>query len=541
LLQVVTNIKIKFTILVITKTAQMRISKVSALLVITSIIFYFIGCNKPSDTDNPPNPPTPSLTVDKTALSVPFISSTDSITITSTEPWTLSIPATSPWINADKTSGIAGTNKVHLTFAANSNTSTRNTTLTVNSTGATLPSVSVNVSQDQPDVKITSFTSHAPGGAIITINGTGFSQILNENIVKINGVTATVNSASSTVLTVTVPLKVGSGRIQVNVNTKSDISINDFIYDWLGTVTIIAGGVEGYADGAGTSAQFSHPAGMDMDGAGNIYVADYANSKIRKISSVGTVTTLPGRIPAWNNPSGPNTDFGLPQDIAVDNVGNLFVAEVNSNAVSKISSTGTVSLIAGGMAAGYADGTGIAAQFYWPTGIEVDASGNLIVIEIANHKVRKVTQSGVVTTLAGSTQSYADGTGTAAQFNMPYNVVKDLQGNFLITDHYNNRIRKMTPAGVVTTFAGSGAWDSMDGDLLTASIYKPTDIAINASGNIYLCDGNSKIRWITPEGKVRTINTNISFNGPQGIVADNNDVIYISDYYNNRICKVTYQ
>jgi streptogramin lyase len=152
-----------------------------------------------------------------------------------------------------------------------------------------------------------------------------------------------------------------------------------------------------------------------------------------------------------------------------------------------------------------------------------------------------VTQSGVVTTLAGSTQSYADGTGTAAQFNMPYNVVKDLQGNFLITDHYNNRIRKMTPAGVVTTFAGSGAWDSMDGDLLTASIYKPTDIAINASGNIYLCDGNSKIRWITPEGKVRTINTNISFNGPQGIVADNNDVIYISDYYNNRICKVTYQ
>jgi hypothetical protein len=411
----------------------------------------------------------------------------------------------------------------------------------VSSTGATLPAVPINVTQEQPDVKITFFTSHAPGGAIITINGTGFSPVIGENVVKINGVNAVVNTATATVLTVTVPLRVGSGRVQVIVNTKSDTSITDFIYDWIGTVTILAGGTEGYADGTGTAAKFWHPAGMDIDAAGNLFVADYANYKVRKVTPNGIVTTIPGRIPAWNNPTGPNTDFGLPQDIAVDASGNIYVAEVNSNGVSKISSSGIVTLIAGGTALGYADGTGAAAQFWWPTGIEVDASGNLIVVEIGNHKIRKVTPAGVVTTLAGSIQSYADGTGTTAQFNMPYNVAGDLQGNYLITDFFNNRVRKMTPSGAVTTFAGSGSWNAMDGSLLTASIYQPTDIAINATGNIYLCDGNSKIRWITPEGMVRTINTNITFSGPQGIAVDNNDVVYISDYYNNRICKVTIQ
>jgi len=412
----------------------------------------------------------------------------------------------------------------------------------VNSTGAAVPAVPITVIQDQPDVKITFFTQHAPGGTIITINGIGFSPIINENVVKINGVVATVNTATATSLTVTVPMKAGSGRIQVTVNTKSDTSTNDFIYDWIGTVTIIAGGIEGYLDGVGTNAQFRHPAGLDLDAAGNLYVADYANNKVRKITTAGVVTTFPGRIPAWNNPSGPNTDFNLPQDVALDGAGNLYVAEMNANAVCKISTSGVVSLIAGGnVNAGYADGVGTAAQFYHPTGVEVDASGNLIIVEIENHKIRKITPASEVTTLAGSIQSYANGTGSAAQFNMPFNVVKDLQDNFLITDYFNNRIRKMTPAGVVTTFAGSGGWDVADGDLLTGSIYHPTDIAINASGNIYVCDGNSKIRWITPEGKVRTINTNITFTGPQGIAVDNNDTIYISDYYNNRICKVTYQ
>ena len=519
----------------------MKIFSSRTVLFLVSLLVV-ISCSRPADDPPDPQPPPASLTVDKTSLNVPAVLSKDSIVITSTEPWNLSIPPAASWISADKTSGTAGTTKVYLTFSANTTTSPRTSMITITSTGAALTPATINVTQEQPDVKINFFTFHAPGGTIITIGGTGFSPVISENVVKINGVIAIVNTASATSLTVTVPMRAGSGRIQVTVNTKSDTSLFDFIYDWTGTVTIIAGGTEGYLDGTGTAAQFRHPAGLDLDAAGNLYVADYANNKVRKVTPSGVVTTFPGRIPAWNNPSGPNTDFNLPQDVALDAAGNIYVAELNANAICKISTSGVVSLIAGGnVNAGYADGVGVAAQFWHPAGIEVDASGNLVVVEIENHKIRKITPATEVSTLAGSIQSYANGTGTAAQFNMPISVIKDLDGNFLITDHYNNRVRKMTPTGVVTTFAGSGGWDAMDGDLLTASLYKPTDIAINANGNIYLCDGNSKIRWITPGGKVRTIITNITFTGPQGIAVDNNETIFIADYYNNRICKVTYQ
>ena len=519
----------------------MRLRKNPFLYFVLAVSLYLIACSKPEAEPNPPTPPTPSLVVDNATLNFKSGSTTDSITITSTDPWTVSIPTTATWVSADKTSGVAGTSKIKITVTPNTSDISRTCALSINRTGSTLIPVMVNLTQDQPEVDISSFTPHAPGGDVITLNGTGFSPTVGNNIVKINGIVATVNTATTTTLSVKVPLRAGIGRIQVSVNAKSDTSSTDFIYDWIGTVSIIAGGEKGFADGVGANAKFSQPAGIDIDASGNLYVADWANYKVRKVTPDGTVTTFPGRIPSWADPSGPNTDFDIPGDVAIDASGNLFVAEERGNAISKIAPNGTVTLVAGGGASGTADGTGTGAQFYWPMSIEVDETGNLIVADAQNNRIRKVISSGVVTTLAGSVPAYLDGPGTTAKFNMPTSVIKDLQGNFLITDYFNYRVRKMTPDGVVTTFAGNGQQGATDGDLLTANIYWPTDITINSKGNIYLCDGNSKIRFISSNGKVNTINTNITFDGPKGIAVDNNDNVYISDMFNHRICKVTYQ
>jgi len=346
-----------------------------------------------------------------------------------------------------------------------------------------------------------------------------------------------------------VPIGFGSGPIKVSVGNLSSTSSTDFIYEWTGIVTIIAGGEDGYADGTGTAAQFSHPSGLDIDAAGNLYVADYNNSKVRKLTTAGVVTTFPGRFPNWNNPSGPNTDFGLPNDVAIDAAGNLFVAEFNSNLISRITPAGVVSVFSGSTneKRGYADGPANLALFDWPAGITVDPSGFIYVVERNNHRVRKLTSTGSVSTLAGSIQSFADGTGTAARFNMPLYIASDRSGNLYVSDYFNNRIRKVTPEGVVTTIAGNGGYSSYDGMGTAATIEHPLDLAVDASGNIYVGDASNTIRWINPQGLVSSIKhfktangTPIQFSGMYGIAVNDNG-IYVSDYYNNRICKVVKQ
>jgi sugar lactone lactonase YvrE len=352
-----------------------------------------------------------------------------------------------------------------------------------------------------------------------------------------------VQTATNTTLTVVVPNRAGTGPIRVSVNSISDISSVDFNYDWIGVVSILAGNTQGYADGTGTAAQFSHPAGLGLDASGNIYVADYANSKVRKVTATGVVTTLPGRIPPY--PGGPNTDYGLPNDVAVDASGNIFIVEANSNVVSRITPGGTVSVFAGGGPSAYADGTGIAALFHTPAGITIDPNDNIYVADLNNHRIRKITPGAVVTTLAGSTQGYAEGTGTSAFFNEPFSLTMDVQGNLYISDYFNNRIRKLTTGGVVTTFAGNGYSGSVDGPGTIAEILHPSDITINTAGKIYVGDADNKIRMISTTGFVSSIGTfvdqngaPVSFSGIYGIAANNSGIIYIADYYNNKIWKM---
>ena len=225
------------------------------------------------------------------------------------------------------------------------------------------------------------------------------------------------------------------------------------------TVATLAGnGSALWFDGAGAGASFSSPYGVAVDASGNVIVADFANHRIRKVSPLGVVTTLAGSgANAFADGAGAGASFSLPFGVAVDASGNMFVADYGNHRVRKVSPGGVVSTLAGNGSAMFADGGISIASFYYPRGVAVDASGNVIVADAANHRIRKVTPGGMVSTLAGSgAAAFADGSGVAASFNNPSGVAVDASGNVFVADSSNHRIRKVTPGGAVSTLAGSG-------------------------------------------------------------------------------------
>lgn len=266
-----------------------------------------------------------------------------------------------------------------------------------------------------------------------------------------------------------------------------------------GVVTTLAGaaGTSGAADGTGSAARFDSPTGITIDGAGNLYVADTDNDTIRKITADGVVTTVAGTAQSTGSADGGASAarFDHPSDVTVDASGNLYVADTDNDTIRKISPAGDVTTVAGlADTPGSTDGAGSAARFFSPEGIAVDASGNLYIADTSNHTVRKISPAGTVTTLAGlaGTSGGSDGRGTAARFQFPSDLAVDGSGNLFVADTDNHTIREITPAGLTATVAGlAGTSGNADGTGTSARFYYPTGVAVDTSGKVYVADTNN--------------------------------------------------
>ena len=257
---------------------------------------------------------------------------------------------------------------------------------------------------------------------------------------------------------------------------------------------------------------FSGAAGIAVDSAGNVYEADSQLHTIRKITYGGTVTTLAGSAgsPGSTDGTGSAARFNGPRGVALDSADNVYVADFNGSTIRKITSTGVVTTLAGSAGSpGSADGTGTAARFSGPHGVTVDSAGNIYVADLGNATIRKITSGGVVTTLAGTAgvTGSADGTGAAAKFFNPAGIAMDGAGVLYVSDRDNHTIRKITSGGVVTTLAGlAGAAASVDGTGSAARFNVPYGIASDSAGNLYVADTNNHtVRKVTSAGVVTTI------------------------------------
>ena len=312
------------------------------------------------------------------------------------------------------------------------------------------------------------------------------------------------------------------------------------------TFSTLAGqvGTNGSANGTGSNAQFNQPGGVAVDGTGTVYVADSANHTIRAISPDGVVTTLAGSagISGTNDDTGVAARFSFPQGLALDSIGNLFVADTGNNAIRKITPDGIVTTLAG-MAgvSGTNDGPGLAAHFLHPSAVTVDGAGNVFVADTGNYTIRKITPAGDVTTLAGrpGVHGRTDGPGNLARFFSPSGIVADSAGNLWVADTDNSVIRQIDLAGNVGTFAGSTEPGQLDGHGTAASFSQPYGLARDGAGNLYVADtGNGTIRRISPAADVATPPGATNIVGgvlPQAVAVDLTGNVLMADTGNHVI------
>ncbi len=275
-------------------------------------------------------------------------------------------------------------------------------------------------------------------------------------------------------------------------------------------LSTVAGSISGFADGTNTDAQFDYPAAVAAGPAGTLYVADFFNNAVRKlvrVSSDWVVTTIAGNgSPGSANGPGDNAQFDHPTGIAVDGAGNVYVADQGNNTLRKLSLTGgswVVSTMAGmAGSSGTADGTNTAARFASPWGVTVDGGGVLYVSDFASSRIRQVRPVGsdwVVTTIAGSSPGFNDGTGATARFNYPMGITSDSAGTLYVADFYNALIRRIVPTGtnwITTTIGGDpGVNGYADGSGANARFSMPRGIAAGTQGRLFVADtGNNSIR-----------------------------------------------
>jgi uncharacterized protein (TIGR03437 family) len=332
-------------------------------------------------------------------------------------------------------------------------------------------------------------------------------------------------------------------------------------------VTVAGTGEAAYGGDGGpaTSAALNRPFAAAVDGAGNLYVCDLQNSRVRMITPGGVIRTVAGTgVEGFGGDGGPavNAQLTRPEDLAIDAAGNLYIADTVNHRIRKVTPAGLISTVAGSGIGGYSGDAGPAtgAQLNSPIGVAVDTVGNLYISDYGNHRIRRLSQGGAITTVAGTGVQGFGGDGgpaTAAQLDRPVGVAVDTAGNLYISDYGNHRIRRVRLDGVITTVAGSGV-EGFGGDLgpaPAAQLDRPTGITVDRAGNLYIADSwNDSIRKVTPAGVISTVaGRNWSgFSGdggaatlarlywPNGVALDASGSLYIAETGNHRIRRVIF-
>ena len=333
-----------------------------------------------------------------------------------------------------------------------------------------------------------------------------------------------------------------------------------------GTVTLIAGnGSSGFSGDGGpaTSARLNDPRGLAIDGNGNLLIADSANHRIRKVTPAGVISTIAGvGTSGYSGDNGPALSARLasPFDVAIDGSGNLLIADQNNHRIRKVTPTGVITTVAGVGIAGFSgdQGPATSAQLRSPRGIAVAGNGNLLIADSLNHRIRTVNTAGIISTVAG-TGTFGNigdnGPAIGARLSSPNDVTADGSGNIYIADRDNSRIRKITPNGIITTVAGSLSGFSGDnGFAVSARLSGPTAVAVDTNGDLLIADSfNSRIRKVTIAGIISTVAGNFGsgYNGdsrpattallssPASVTLDSAGNLLIADRDNHRIRKIT--
>jgi len=401
----------------------------------------------------------------------------------------------------------------------------------------------------------------------------------NTSVATVGSGTGDVSSVAAGNCTISYAVSNSCGTTTVTTN----VTVSSF--GGPAIITTIAGnGTGGYGAGTGdggaaTATDLHNPFCVAIDASGNIYIADQSNNRIRKVSASGIISTVAGNGAAgYGAGSGDGgaataTDLYNPTGVAVDGSGNIYIADHSNNRIRKVSASGIISTVAGNGAAGYGSGSGdggaaTATDLSSPNGVAVDGSGNIYIADEYNQRIRKVSTSGIISTVAGNGAGgygYGSGDGgaaTATDLSSPFGVAVDGSGNIYIADYGNNRIRIVSTSGIISTAAGNGAAGygagSGDGGAATATdLYNPAGVAVDGSGNIYIADANNnRIRKVSTSGIISTVAGNgvggygygsgdggaataTDLWNPAGVAIDGSGNIYIAEYDNQRIRKVS--
>ncbi len=330
-------------------------------------------------------------------------------------------------------------------------------------------------------------------------------------------------------------------------------------------VTIGGNGTAGYvADGvAATSTQLNSPAAVAVDALGNVYIADAYNHRVRKINTSGVISTIAGTGTGGYGGDGAAAtaaQLKTPLGIAVDNSGNVYIADSDNSRIRKVNASGIISTIAGDGSLGFTGdgGPATAAVLYKPLGVFLDNTSNLYIADGFNQRVRRIDVAGVIATVAGNgsfAYSGDGGSAVAAGLNSPSGVAKDAAGNIYIADKMNHCVRKVSSAGIISTFAGvdTMGYSGDGGQASAAKLNKPMSVKVDKLNNVYICDyGNNRIRKVTPAGIITTIAgtgavgsagdggpaTAAQFSFPNDVFTDTLGNIFIADQGNSRIRKI---